>query len=210
MPKRTGSKAQSFFSRALSLFFRHMRSARTLTSLTRTLASCPGPTMASLARTGPGSCRVKPPVGLGWLSLPRAALPRQASSSVRAEEPSHTPPPPPLTVTHVPESTSLAAAFAACGFSSLKTLKLGADHALSTHATPTPRLLGVAAGRFLISVDPHDPAEEAENGADASSMKTETLQLGPGTYLLMPAGVRHSAWVTGGAPVDLVVGARPE
>ena len=37
-------------------------------------------------------------------------------------------------------------------------------------------------------------------------LKTEALQLSAGTFLLMPAGVRHSAWVTGGAPVDLWMG----
>jgi len=114
--------------------------------------------------------------------------------------------PAPLTVTHLPPSTDLASTFASLGFTRMKTLKLEPDSVMQSHATPTPRLLGVAAGHFLISVDPQDPAENGGGGGGQGGSQTEALQLSPGTYLIMPTGVRHSAWVTGGAPVDLVVG----
>jgi hypothetical protein len=123
--------------------------------------------------------------------------------------------PPPLTVTRLPPSASppspadLANAFAAAGFGDVKVVHLDADHALSSHATPVPKLLGVASGRFLISVDA-DPAEDGASSPSAPKRdESAALQLSAGTFLLMPAGVRHSAWVVGGAPVDLVMGSRP-
>jgi hypothetical protein len=121
-----------------------------------------------------------------------------------------------LTVTRLPPSpspptpTDLANQFAAAGFGDVKVVSLGADHQLSSHATPVPKLLGIASGRFLISVDP-DAAEEGGGASSPAAKRDESsaLQLSAGTYLLMPAGVRHSAWVVGGAPVDLVMGSRP-
>jgi hypothetical protein len=170
-------------------------------------------TSAGLTPGGSGSAFFTRPPG-----LPHRAA---AASADSAGPPSSSPNlPPPLTVTHLPPSASppsaadLASAFATAGFSVVKMLNLGADHALSAHAVPSPRLLGVASGHFLISVDPNDPAEvngdeEEEEGEGGPGPHTEALQLSQGTFLLMPAGVRHSAYVTGGAPVVLVMGSRP-
>lgn len=202
---------------------------RTAQTLLRHAAAHPSPMAAVLA--GP-SGRVAASAlrrGVGglssssWRPAPPTSPPPGAASS---QDASTTSPnlPPPLTVTRLPPTPSppttadLANAFAAAGFSDVKVLSLGADHALSSHATPVPKLLGIAAGRFLISVDPHDPAEDgdgdgggASNAAAGAAAPDESaaLQLAAGTFLLMPAGVRHSAWVVGGAPVDLVVGSRP-
>ena len=187
---------------------------------TVSVPSCMGGVAFRTARVGGGATRravfIRTLVSTSWRPAPSPRPPGAAAASAGPDAAPTSPNlPPPLTVTHLPPSSSppttsdLANAFAACGFSDVKSVQLDADHALSSHATPVPKLLGVSAGRFLISVDP-DAAEDGESGsAGARRDEAAALQLGTGTFLLMPAGVRHSAWVVGGVPVELVMGSRP-
>ena len=191
-----------------------MHRLHALARLSRALAPARNGSVLATLHTATVSARVYPPAGLA-AAMGRATTGVAGAGASSSSSPP--PPPAPLTVTRLftstadpPTAADLAATFASLGFTRVKgPLKLEADAVMRSHATPTPRLLGVSAGKFLISVDPHDPADDnggggsGGEGAEDAALKTESLQLGPGSYLLMPAGVRHSAWVVGGAAVDL-------